>query len=306
MKNLIGKITAELIDRELSVTDDLVTRINDTIKPPEPVTAEAVHIRAMHIVSDRITAAGGCFPADEHDSLARLLIDSPVLIGHRKDSLPIARNFQAKKVIRDGANWIKVYFYWLKDSRHGEDLRKNIDSGIYKEGSISFIFGFPECSICGQDIRTCGHHPFEKYKIGDNEEKVAHFNYRRIERVLETSLVYRGAVSDTTITGELFAPAQPSEENHTRCAAEPAVLKAEFHRRIIAMLRAVRAARPEQNNQDRPEPLPGDPADLSADDLVRLHRRAIRQFQRRFPASFTCPGDTVIRHRLGDWPDYKI
>jgi hypothetical protein len=32
-----------------------------------------------------------------------------------------------------------------------------------------------------------------------------HFNYRKIERVLETSLVYRGAVNDTSVSKELKA-----------------------------------------------------------------------------------------------------
>jgi len=204
MKNLIGKITASLIEKDGSIPEDLIEKINNNIKPPAELCADDVHIRAMYIVSDRVNSYGGCFPADEHARLTELLIDSPVLIGHRKDSLPIARNFHAEEVTHEGANWVKVYFYWLRNAENGEDLRQNIDAGIYKEGSISFIFNFPECSVCGEDIRQCRHRPFEEYTNEGGETKQVYFNYRQVLKVLETSLVYRGSVHDTSITDQLY------------------------------------------------------------------------------------------------------
>jgi hypothetical protein len=198
MKELIGKMTASLARDEQSGHDELMAILNANIKPPEPIESSMVYIRAMYIVSDRVNSYGGRFPAEDHDRLAELLIDSPVLVGHRKDSLPIARNFHAEKVARDGANWIKVYFYWLKNADGGENLRRNIDAGIYKEGSISFVFALPQCTICGRDIRDCPHQPFVKYKTPTGMVTAA-FNYRKIERVLETSLVYRGSVENTSI-----------------------------------------------------------------------------------------------------------
>jgi hypothetical protein len=69
---------------------------------------------------------------------------------------------------------------------------------------------FPECSICGKDIRACGHQPFQSYSIGDKKgDNVAHFNYRQIDRVLETSLVYRGAVPGTSVRRELISADAP-------------------------------------------------------------------------------------------------
>lgn len=202
MDNLIGRLSAELAEKEAEIPEILLEKINRNIAPPKRLTAEMVHVRAMYIVSDHVNSFGGCFPVEEHEKLTALLIDSPVLVGHRKDSLPIARNFHAERTVRDDANWIKVYFYWLKNAVGGEEIQKNIDGGIYKECSISFIFGFPECSICGNDMRDCRHQPFSEYEIG-GVKKVAHFNYRKIERVLETSLVYRGSVANTLLTNEL-------------------------------------------------------------------------------------------------------
>lgn len=206
MENLIGKVTASLIEKEQSFPDELIDKINDNVKPPEAINPDDIYVRAMYLLSDQVNSYGGKFPVEEHDNVIELLIDCPVLIGHRKDSLPIARTFYAEKEQRDGGNWVKVYFYWLKNSDKGEDLRKNIDGGIYKECSISFIFSFPECSICGSDIRDCRHRPFKKYDTKGGARQEAYFNYRQVEKVLEVSLVYRGSVHNTSITRELFVP----------------------------------------------------------------------------------------------------
>jgi hypothetical protein len=104
-------------------------------------------------------------------------------------------------VEKDGRRWVKCWFYWLKKTTGAETLRENIDGGVYKECSISFSFRLPECSICGKDIRLCQHQPFDSYDTPDGPQ-VCHFRYRRIERVLETSLVYRGAVPNTSIARE--------------------------------------------------------------------------------------------------------
>jgi len=221
MAELIGKITASLIETDQSEISALIEKLNTNINPPENINLDDVHIRAMYIVSDRINSYGGRFPADEHDRLIELLVDSPVLVGHRKDSLPIARNFHADRVVRDGVNWVKAYFYWLKSAENGDDLQKNIDGGIYKECSISFIFSFPECSICKGDIRECDHRPYEEYDTSDGKQR-AYFNYRQIEKVLETSLVYRGSVKDTSITRELvFSKELHDSAPEEKCAYIP-------------------------------------------------------------------------------------
>ena len=174
----LGRITARLAEPTETISTDLVQLINENINPPSEVTADDVYVRAMYIVSDEVNSFGGRFPAEEHDRLRELLVDSPVLVGHRKDRLPIGRNFHAVPVRRDGRLWVKSYFYWLRSAAGSASLAENIDGGIYKECSIGFTFLLPECSVCGQDIRTCEHEPFGRY--GDGEK--CHFNYRKIER----------------------------------------------------------------------------------------------------------------------------
>jgi hypothetical protein len=202
MSASLGTVSARLAhpaDEEFS--PDLVELINRNVNPPTPVKKSDVYIGAMYVISDEVNSFGGRFPAEEHERLAFLLVDSPVMVGHRKDLLPIARNFHAALVDRDGKSWVKSYFYWLKSTEGAETLRENIEGGIYKECSIGFTFLFPECSVCGKDIRVCPHEPFQSYvtENGDKGEPVT-FNYRQIERVLETSLVYRGALPDTAVS----------------------------------------------------------------------------------------------------------
>ena len=223
MSASIGRITAHLAEQPQTITARLVDLINRNINPPAPLKMDEVYIRAMYVVSDETNSFGGCFPSSEHQRLAELMVDSPVMVGHRKDRLPIARSFYASLVERDGRHWVKSYFYWPKGADGADDLRRNIDGGIYKECSVGFTFLLPECSICGEDIRTCRHQPLEAYDI-DGEKTVCHFNYRRIERVLETSLVYRGATPDTSVTRDLATPAGDSIPDRPNAPPEPATL----------------------------------------------------------------------------------
>ena len=203
MEELFGKIEARLEEEREEVSDELISLINSRIKPPKPVTKEDVYVRAMFLVSDEVNSYGGRFPIEELPNIANLVIDSPVIVGHSKERLPIARNFKAELTERGEKNWVKVWFYWLKDSKDALSLKENIDHGIYKECSLGFVFGFPECSICGEDMRRCQHVPFQAYQTEDGQ-KEAFFNYRNITRVLETSLVYRGAVPNTSMSDELL------------------------------------------------------------------------------------------------------
>ncbi len=203
MQELLGKIEARLQEREEEISDELIFLINSRIKPPKPVTKEDVYVRAMFLASDEVNSYGGRFPTEELPNIANLVIDSPVIVGHTKEKLPIARNFKAELVERNERNWVKVWFYWLRNSKDALSLKENIDHGIYKECSLGFVFEFPECSICGEDMRRCQHIPFRTYQTEDGQ-KEAFFNYRNITRVLETSLVYRGAVPNTSMSDELL------------------------------------------------------------------------------------------------------
>jgi hypothetical protein len=172
VEELLAYVGAELKKPEDEISDELVALINARIKPPKPVTKEDIFVRTMYLVSDEINSYGGCFPLGELHNLTNLVIDSPVMIGHTKEKLPIARNFKSEVVQKEGKNWVKVWFYWLKNSKDAFSLKENIDHGIYKECSLGFVFEFPECSICGEDMRKCRHVPFKTYPdIQEQEDR---------------------------------------------------------------------------------------------------------------------------------------
>lgn len=202
MNTNIGKLTATLSKTEKNKIDDLIKILNANIKPDVRLTNDDVHIRCMYIVSEELNSYGGKFPLEELNRIKELIVDSPVLIGHKKDQLPIGRNFYAEVVFKDNTHWVKSYFYWMKSADNAVDLQKNIDGGVIKECSIGFTFFRPECSICNNDIRTCRHEPFSSY-TKDGVTQACYFNYREVDNVLETSLVYRGAVPNTSISNEL-------------------------------------------------------------------------------------------------------
>ncbi len=123
-----GLLLAELSSPKAPAEDiegDILSLINERIKPLSPVTESGVYVRSMYIVSDQVNSYGGRFPTEEFPRLLELLIDSPVLVGHRKDSLPVGRTFHATTVERDGRLWIKSSFYWLRNGDEAERQREN-------------------------------------------------------------------------------------------------------------------------------------------------------------------------------------
>ena len=143
----LGRIKAQLAEPVRDIPPEMIDLINRNVSPPTAVGPEDVYVRAMYVVSEGVNSYGGCFPVDEHDRLVSLLTDSPVMIGHRRDKLPIARTFYATRVLRDGEHWVKSYFYWLRSAEGTASLKENIDGGIYKECSLEFTYCLPECSI---------------------------------------------------------------------------------------------------------------------------------------------------------------
>ncbi|MBI3872168.1 MAG: hypothetical protein HY304_03715 [candidate division Zixibacteria bacterium] len=201
MTTLIGTLAARPPRPSAAQPDakaEWVRLINERIHPPVPVGAADVHVRMLRLVSDEVNDHGGRFPRDEHVRLCELLIDTPVLIGHDRTHLPVARNFAARCVDSGGRQWVEVWFYWLRgDGANHDQLAADIDAGLVKEGSIGFEFRKPQCSICARDIRTCDHVPDHEYADAQGSMQTAHYEYRDIVRVLETSLVYRGATPGT-------------------------------------------------------------------------------------------------------------
>lgn len=192
---LIGNLSVSHPDERI---DFLVDQINKNINPPRKATLDNVNIRVMYLLNDLVNSHGGRFGQADLASLGKLIVDTPVLIGHDRSSAPLARNFHTELERKEESLWLKSYFYWPKSNDGESDqLLEKIDSGILKECSISFVYTTPECSDCGQDIRSCPHETDGK--------NGTHFIYKGITQVLETSLVSKGSVKGTYVTDKLSA-----------------------------------------------------------------------------------------------------
>jgi hypothetical protein len=199
VEKLIGALSITTACETAEEKQQLVDEINRVAQPPQPVTIDTVYIGLLHAASNEINLQGGCFEAAELTLLSQLIVDAPVMVGHQKQELPIGRVFRGEVVHRDGIPWLQAFFYWHRDQRDADALKAGIDAGIYKECSLGFLYGKPECCICREDMRHCRHRPNEVVRLGGRDVR-AFYYYKQIEKVLEVSLVYRGAVSGTRVS----------------------------------------------------------------------------------------------------------
>ncbi|MFC2150142.1 hypothetical protein ACFLQV_01435 [Calditrichota bacterium] len=175
-------------------TEDLDIINNLDPQPPLPLIASDLYVRRVRLAGDAIDAGFGRFRTEDLPRLLEMVQGAPALVGHRKDTLGVARFFggelQTDQIT--GITYIVPKFYWMRMHSEAEDLRVNIDGGIYSEASIGFTFKTPTCSICDDDVRHCEHMPGTEY-----DDHVCCFYYDDILRVTEGSLVYRGAQPGT-------------------------------------------------------------------------------------------------------------
>jgi hypothetical protein len=103
-----------------------------------------------------------------------------------------------------------------------------IDSGVYSEASIAFLYHTPLCSVCGRDLRECSHWPGREY-----DSELCFFWYDGVERVTEGSLVYRGAANGTGFELDKGSDFKAENEFHT----ESSVIENDFDREMKIKLK---------------------------------------------------------------------
>lgn len=210
MDNLTGRLAVTALNDLEHDKTALVEEINRVIKPALAASADSVYIGVLLAASNQVNAQGGCFASEELAQLAELVIDAPIMIGHKKDELPIGRIFKGEIISRAGTPWLRAFFYWHRAQARAEEIKTGIDAGIYKECSLGFLYAKPECGICRADMRTCRHRVNEVVRLGSRDIK-AFYYYKQLERVLEISLVYRGAVAGTSVSTLQAAEAEQTQ-----------------------------------------------------------------------------------------------
>jgi len=203
------------------------TSLINSLEPPPPVkiTPEEIFIRNVRLTGDAVNSYYGRFRTDDLPKLLEFSRGVSCLIGHNRNTAGIARYFGGKIVEHtfhnrttgkdETGNFIVPKIYWMKSHSKAEDLRINLDGGIYHSFSIGYWYKKATCSICGNDIRLCEHIPGKKY-----DDELTFFWYDDIIDVVEGSIVFSGAHPGTgihsSLSGRLFAGINESKRIYTK------------------------------------------------------------------------------------------
>lgn len=192
---LIGQITVTAGKDNSNSSEQDLAKINN-LGNPKQLTSDDVFIRECWLTGDAVNCYFGRFRIKDLQRMVSMIDGVALIVGHNKSSLPIGKFFGAEIKSKptetfegktEDVSFLVPKFYWMKNASNSDDLRDNIDGGIWNQASISWIFEKPTCSVCDKDIRMCNHIPGELYKSG-----LCFFWYDEILGVLEGSIVYAG------------------------------------------------------------------------------------------------------------------
>lgn len=204
MKEILGIVHGEMNREPVAVEEQDATIINSLPNPPlVPVSKDDIYVRRCRLASDAIDCGFGRFRTEYLSRLLELTQGAPMLIGHKKNEIGIARFFggnieKLENVYnsftrrKEQVNYIVPKFYWMRSHSKAEDLCINIDGGIYNQVSLSWWYTKATCGICGDDMRKCMHVPGRRY--GD---ELAFYYYDDVLEVLEGSIVFSGGQPNT-------------------------------------------------------------------------------------------------------------
>ncbi len=202
-----------------TITDEQLSKINKLKKngPNTEMTRDDIHVRSMIIMGEEPTSHMSIHPERILNGKKVLILSqlqkglpgAGMLEGHNFDTTPWGRIFDATIIDSlkgyDG-KVVKLWFYFLKNDK-GNDIAKEIDSGIRAEGSISYTYEKPLCSIChgkigyswemeARDKRCTDHRIGNTYDVAGGEQ-VCYWYPSKITSVLEVSSVFAGAYPKT-------------------------------------------------------------------------------------------------------------
>ncbi len=179
--------------------EDLLAAVNQyTLRELGPDEIATFTLELCHNQVDRHHSR---FPEDELEHINRLVLGRPFMERHDlRGSLPRGTFFRSR-IERHGERVsVRPDVYVLRTGENAGFIL-NIEGGVYRETSIGFTFTTPECSVCGKDIRTCGHTPGKQYD-GDS----CHFIMRGVTDVIEGSVVSSGSQGTRFVSQARLSP----------------------------------------------------------------------------------------------------
>jgi len=184
--------------REVSAQDDDLREINKYAIKPQ--TRDDVAIFRLDLVNNKVDRHYSRFPERELQRISTMIKGKPLMELHQTSTRqPRGLFFRSQVVIAGqrasgGDPTISVrpdvYIPRIFSNR---DFIENINAGVYRGTSIGFQFDYPECSVCGQDMRTCAHMPGSEYEVeksaGKKSRETCHYVMHDVSDVFEGSIV---------------------------------------------------------------------------------------------------------------------
>ncbi|MFM1920471.1 MAG: hypothetical protein RLZZ303_2105 [Candidatus Hydrogenedentota bacterium] len=153
-----------------------------------PLAREEFAVFTLDLCNNQVDRHHSRFPEEELEKVNAMVVGRPLMERHDlRGCLPRGTFFRSR-LHRDGpVVSVRPDVYVLRTAENA-DFILNIEGGVYRETSIGFSFGRPECSICGNDVRACAHTPGQAYEGG-----TCHFVLRDVLEVIEGSVVSAGS-----------------------------------------------------------------------------------------------------------------
>lgn len=202
---LVRKRAAARIDAvaEAAVSDAHLALINRLVPEGFPrLTAADVHVRSALVCNDQVDHYSTRFTPEALAQIAALVNSDDdgvnVMRNHNEygsEDLPVARIFSCEQVNVSGVNWCRMWFYWPRGTDDGDCMARNIDSGLWREVSISWWMSSFVNSIDGQPFDESPYYPGQKLPDGS----VVIGIMSGIEEINEVSFVSRGGQKNTAI-----------------------------------------------------------------------------------------------------------
>lgn len=184
------------------MVDDYLPRIR-AYSGEQSLEPKDVIVRGTLIINSARDYYYSRFSDSAMQEVAEMLPGRPVMANHTYGlgslGLPLGRFFAANIVRRTleswperDSKWVEALFFMPNDEE-GQRVARRIDMGVYKESSLAWRCAGVDCSVCNEDVRTCGHIPGEVYERGG----LAEFSFSGVTGVMEGSLVFSGGQKDT-------------------------------------------------------------------------------------------------------------
>ena len=153
---------AEMPQGGAVLDDEELELVNRQAK--KTLTAEEVYVFAVKLCDNEIDRDGERFPRGSLEELAGLFVGRSGVFDHEWSAkAQCARIYKTELVVGGEKNslgepylFLKGYAYMLRSEKN-QALLEEIEGGIKREVSVSCAAERKLCSVCGGDVRTCGH-----------------------------------------------------------------------------------------------------------------------------------------------------